>query len=62
MSANAWNKFIPAPWRKPAANQQWNELNWPREYPLAHNEMSILYPHLLLDGARGRSRCSSPAC
>jgi anaerobic selenocysteine-containing dehydrogenase len=50
VSPNAWNKFIPAPWRKPTANLQWNELNWPREYPLAHNEMSILYPHYLLDG------------
>ena len=49
-SPNAWNKFIPAPWKKPTANAQWNELNWPREYPLAHNEMSPLYPHLLLDG------------
>jgi len=50
VSPNAWNKFIPAPWRQPTANLQWNELNWPREYPLAHNEMSILYPHYLLDG------------
>ena len=49
-SPNAWNKFIPAPWKKPNANEQWNELNWPREYPLAHNEMSMIYPHLLLDG------------
>lgn len=49
-SPNAWNKFIPAPWKKPGANSQWNELNWPREYPLAHNEMSPIYPHLLLDG------------
>ncbi len=53
VSANAWNKFIPAPWKAPSANRQWNELNWPREYPLAHNEMSILYPHFLLDGDRG---------
>ncbi|MDQ6731846.1 MAG: molybdopterin-dependent oxidoreductase, partial [Actinomycetota bacterium] len=50
VSPNTWNKFIPAPWRKPTANLQWNELNWPREYPLAHNEMSILYPHYLLEG------------
>jgi anaerobic selenocysteine-containing dehydrogenase len=50
VSPNAWNKFIPAPWKKPAANLQWNERNWPREYPLAHNEMSIMYPHYLLDG------------
>ncbi len=49
-SPNAWNKFIPAPWKKPSANQQWNELSWPREYPLSHNEMSPLYPHFLLDG------------
>jgi anaerobic selenocysteine-containing dehydrogenase len=53
VSPNAWNKFIPAPWREPPANAVWNELNWPREYPLAHNEMSILYPHFLHDG-RGR--------
>jgi anaerobic selenocysteine-containing dehydrogenase len=51
VSPNAWNKFIPAPWRKPDANTQWNELSWPRSYPLAHNEMSILFPHLLHDGA-----------
>jgi anaerobic selenocysteine-containing dehydrogenase len=37
VSPNAWNKFIPAPWRKPPANRQWNEINWPQEYPLAHN-------------------------
>jgi len=53
VSPNAWNKFIPAPWRKPAPHSQWNELSWPREYPLAHNEMSFLYPHFLHDG-RGR--------
>jgi anaerobic selenocysteine-containing dehydrogenase len=51
VSPNAWHKFIPEPWRKPDRNRRWNELNWPRQYPLAHNEMSILYPHLLLDGA-----------
>jgi anaerobic selenocysteine-containing dehydrogenase len=50
---NAWNKFIPGPWRHPPAIGTWNELNWPREYPLAHNEMSFLYPHFLHDG-RGR--------
>src|SRR5579875_294530 len=47
---NAWKKFIPEPWRKPPAIGVWNELNWPREYPLAHNEMSPLWPHLLHDG------------
>ena len=54
VSPNAWNKFIPAPWRKPSPHHEWNELSWPREYPLAHNEMSFLYPHFLLDGDRGR--------
>ncbi|MEA2346674.1 MAG: hypothetical protein QOG62_461 [Thermoleophilaceae bacterium] len=49
-SPNAWNKFIPAPWKQPTANTVWNETSWPLEYPLAHNEMSILYPHFLLDG------------
>jgi anaerobic selenocysteine-containing dehydrogenase len=50
VSPNAWNKFIPAPYERPPPNEQWNERNWPREYPLAHNEMSILYQHFLLDG------------
>jgi anaerobic selenocysteine-containing dehydrogenase len=50
VSPNAWNKFIPMPWRKPPAHAQWNELSWPREYPLAHNEMSFLFPHFLHDG------------
>lgn len=53
VSPNAWNKFIPQPWRKPPPHAQWNELSWPREYPLAHNEMSFLFPHFLHD-ARGR--------
>jgi anaerobic selenocysteine-containing dehydrogenase len=52
VAPNAWHKFIPAPWRPPPPNREWNELNWPRAFPLAHNEMSFLYPHLLEDGAR----------
>jgi anaerobic selenocysteine-containing dehydrogenase len=51
VAPNAWHKFIPEPWRMPEPNATWNELNWPSQYPLAHNEMSIIYPHLLLDGA-----------
>ncbi|HUG05633.1 MAG TPA: molybdopterin dinucleotide binding domain-containing protein, partial [Candidatus Limnocylindria bacterium] len=31
----------------------WNELLWPDEYPLAHNEMSFLLPHFLKEG-RGK--------
>jgi anaerobic selenocysteine-containing dehydrogenase len=50
VSPNAWNKFIPEPWKRPPPNDTWNERNWPREYPLSHNEMSFLYPHFLLEG------------
>src|SRR5579875_1050358 len=50
---NLWNKFIPMPWRKPPPHRVWNELLWPREYPLAHHEMSYLLPHFLKEG-RGR--------
>ena len=52
-TGNGWNKYkAPHP---PGAGpvQHWNELTWPREYPLAHHEMSILLPHFLAEG-RGR--------
>ncbi|MFQ5612968.1 MAG: molybdopterin-dependent oxidoreductase [Anaerolineae bacterium] len=52
-SANAWNKFVPKPFAVPPSPQKWNELTYPREWPLAHYEMSFLLPHLLLEG-RGR--------
>ena len=44
---NSWDKFVPTPSRKPPAGRRWNELLWPREFPLAHYEMSFLLPHLL---------------
>ncbi|MGI8971553.1 MAG: molybdopterin-dependent oxidoreductase [Dehalococcoidia bacterium] len=50
---NLWNKFIPIPWRKPPPHKVWNELLWPKEYPLSHHEMSMLLPHLLKEG-RGK--------
>jgi anaerobic selenocysteine-containing dehydrogenase len=50
---NAWNKWVPRPMYVPPHPQQWNELTWPAEYPLALNEMSFLLPHLLKDG-RGK--------
>jgi anaerobic selenocysteine-containing dehydrogenase len=50
VSPNAWNKFVAAPFLKPAPQKVWNEMLWPREYPLAHHEMSFLLPHLLKDG------------
>jgi anaerobic selenocysteine-containing dehydrogenase len=50
VSPNVWNKFVAAPFSKPAPQKVWNETLWPREYPLAHHEMSFLLPHLLKDG------------
>jgi anaerobic selenocysteine-containing dehydrogenase len=50
---NAWNKFVPKPIYTPPHPPRWNELTWPREYPLAMNELSFLLPHFLKDG-RGR--------
>jgi len=52
-SGNGWNKFKPhAPKGAPPLDD-WNELTWPKEYPLAYHEMSILLPHFLNEG-RGR--------
>jgi len=52
-SPNLWNKFVPAPFIRPVPRDVWNELLWPAEYPLAHNEMSFLLPHFLNEG-RGK--------
>ncbi|MFR0357381.1 molybdopterin dinucleotide binding domain-containing protein [Streptomyces sediminimaris] len=50
---NAWNKFVPRPVHTPGHPQNWNELTWPQQYPLALNELSFLLPHFLKEG-RGR--------
>ena len=47
------DKFVAAPFAKPPPQDKWNELAWPREYPLSHHEMSFLLPHFLKEG-RGR--------
>jgi anaerobic selenocysteine-containing dehydrogenase len=47
------NKFVPAPFSKPRPQDVWSELLYPREWPLAHHELSYLLPHLLKSG-RGR--------
>ncbi|MBK8098316.1 MAG: molybdopterin-dependent oxidoreductase [Planctomycetes bacterium] len=47
------NKFVGAPHSKPSPQQIWSELLYPREWPLAHHELSYLLPHLLKSG-RGR--------
>jgi|TARA_B110001454_G_scaffold5051_1_gene4699 anaerobic selenocysteine-containing dehydrogenase len=52
-SGNGWNKFKP---HAPLGTQKiehWNEMSWPREYPLSYHEMSILLPHFLNEG-RGK--------
>jgi anaerobic selenocysteine-containing dehydrogenase len=45
----SWDKFVPRPSLNPPPVRRWNERIWPREYPLAHYEMSFLLPHLLRD-------------
>jgi anaerobic selenocysteine-containing dehydrogenase len=52
-SPNAWSKFRPTLFDHPPAQNQWNELHFPREYPLGHYEMSFLLPHFLKEG-RGK--------
>ncbi|MCB9245244.1 MAG: molybdopterin-dependent oxidoreductase [Flavobacteriales bacterium] len=52
-SPNAWNKFKPTFFDKPPAQKFWNELHFPKEFPLAFFEMSFLLPHFLKEG-RGR--------
>ena len=42
-----WNKFVPKPMSQPPANEAWNELQLPPDWPLSHYEMSFLLPHLL---------------
>lgn len=52
-SPNSWNKFKPKFFDNPPAHKFWNELHFPKEYPLAFFEMSFLLPHFLKEG-RGR--------
>ncbi len=46
-SPNSWNKFKPEFFDVPPAGKFWNELHFPREYPLSMFEMSFLLPHML---------------
>jgi anaerobic selenocysteine-containing dehydrogenase len=50
---NTQNKFVPPPFLKPPPQNVWSELLYPREWPLAHHELSYLLPHLILEG-RGK--------
>ena len=53
---NAWNKFVPKPFKVPPPQKGWNELLYPPEWPLSTHEMSFLLPHFLKEG-RGRIDC-----
>ena len=52
-SGNSWNKFVPKTFDAPPPQKKWNELLLPKEWPLAHFELSFLLPHFLLEG-RGK--------
>jgi anaerobic selenocysteine-containing dehydrogenase len=47
-----WCKFVPRPPTEPEPVRVWNELHYPREFPLATFEMSFLLPHLLREQDR----------
>ena len=47
LNPNSWDKFVPKPSLNPPHHTRWSELLWPREFPLAHYELSFLLPHLL---------------
>ena len=53
LSPNSWDKFVPEPFKAPPAQEHWNELLYPPEWPLSHHELSQLLPHFLKEG-RGR--------
>jgi len=46
-SGNSWDKFVPKAFSSPPDLNCWNELQLPKEWPLAHYEMSFLLPHFL---------------
>ncbi len=47
------NKFVPKHPNPPPAPNYWNELLFPKEFPLSFHEMSFLLPHFLKEG-RGK--------
>jgi anaerobic selenocysteine-containing dehydrogenase len=53
MNLHLTNKFVPKTHTAPPAPAFWNELTFPREFPLAFFELSFLLPHFLKEG-RGR--------
>ncbi len=53
MNLHVTNKFVPKHPNPPPAPDYWNELLFPKEFPLAYHEMSFLLPHFLKEG-RGK--------
>jgi anaerobic selenocysteine-containing dehydrogenase len=47
------NKFVPKHPNPPPPPEYWNELLFPREFPLAFHELSYLLPHFMREG-RGK--------
>ena len=47
------NKFVPTHFNPPPAPDYWNELLFPKEFPLSFHELSYLLPHFLKEG-RGK--------
>ncbi|MEO0481280.1 MAG: molybdopterin-dependent oxidoreductase [Planctomycetota bacterium] len=50
---NGFNKFVAKPFASRGPQQVWSELLYPKEWPLAHHELSFLLPHLIKSG-RGK--------
>jgi len=46
---HGWDKAAPKPSEMPGGPGHWNELLFPKEWPLTHYELSMLLPHLLWD-------------
>jgi len=53
VNLHATNKFVPKHPNPPPPPDYWNDLLFPKEFPLAFFEMSFLLPHFLKEG-RGR--------
>jgi anaerobic selenocysteine-containing dehydrogenase len=53
MNMHVTNKFVPKHPNPPPPPQYWNELLFPKEFPLSFFELSFLLPHFLKEG-RGR--------
>ena len=46
-SPNSWNKYVPKAFMQPEPQEVWNELLYPRDYPLTFHEQSPLLPYLV---------------